>query len=148
MPWLHPATHDGRTSFGLLALRVVTGLAFIQHGWPKIQNPMGWMGPDAPMPGFLLALAAVAEFGGGIALILGLLIPLATLGLLCTMAVAMYTHISRGDPWVGQGGPAWELASIYFTIALLLFLAGPGRYSLDAQLFRGAKASPAPDLTP
>jgi hypothetical protein len=52
-------------SVGLLLLRLVMGAAFVLHGWPKIQNPFGWMGPEATMPGILIALAAVAEFGGG-----------------------------------------------------------------------------------
>lgn len=136
MRWLSIPLQDDRTSLGLLIIRVVTGLAFIQHGWPKIQNPFGWMGPGAPMPGFLQALAALAEFGGGLAWILGLVTPLASLGILCTMAVAMWTHIGRGDPWVGTGGPSWELAFAYLTVAALLLLAGPGRFSLDGQIFR------------
>ena len=37
----------------------VAGLAFALHGWSKIQNPMGWMGPDAFAPGFMQALAAM-----------------------------------------------------------------------------------------
>ena len=48
-------------------VRLVAGTAFVLHGWPKIQNPTGWMGPDAPVPGALQAAAAVAEFGGGVA---------------------------------------------------------------------------------
>lgn len=40
-------------SFALLFLRLIAGTAFIMHGWGKIQNPMAWMGPDAPVPGFL-----------------------------------------------------------------------------------------------
>src|SRR5690242_9622712 len=86
----YPAFVRGPGAVGLLLLRLAMGAAFILHGWPKIQNPTGWMGPTADMPGALQALAAVAEFGGGAALVLGLLTPLAALGILCTMATAIY----------------------------------------------------------
>ena len=35
-------------------------------------GPFGWMGPEAPVPGFLQGMAVLAEFGGGLALILGI----------------------------------------------------------------------------
>ena len=54
----------GRGAVGLLVLRIVAGLGFMFHGWGKIQNPFGWMGPDAFAPGFLQALAALSEFAG------------------------------------------------------------------------------------
>lgn len=121
----------------LFLLRCVAGLAFMLHGWPKIQNPLGWMGPDAFAPGVFQALAAVAEFGGGLAWILGLLTPLASLGIACTMAVAFSMHaFMRGDPFVASGGGAsYELALVYFCVAMLLLAAGPGRVSLDRALF-------------
>ena len=121
---------------GLLLLRFVAGLAFMLHGWGKIQNPFGWMGPDAFAPGFLQALAALSEFGGGLAWIIGLLTPLASLGIACTMAVAVYMHaIMNGDPFVSVGGPAYELAALYFCISVLLIATGPGRFSLDRPIF-------------
>lgn len=125
----------------LLLLRLVAGLAFMLHGWRKIQNPFGWMGPDPFAPGALQALAAVAEFGGGLAWILGLLTPLASLGIACTMAVAFVVHaFVRGDPFVSMtGGPAYELAAVFFCIALLLLAMGPGRFSLDRKLFGSRK---------
>lgn len=116
-----------KPSVGLLVLRLVFGIAFMLHGWGKIQAPFNWMGPDAPVPGILQALAALSEFGGGLAMILGLLVPLATLGMAITMAVAMQVHISKGDPFV-QG---WELAAVYFSMSVMLMLVGPGRFSLD-----------------
>lgn len=125
-----------RTSYGLLVLRLIAGLAFIFHGWGKIQSPFSWMPPEAGVPSFLQFLAALSEFGGGICWILGLLTPLASLGILCTMAVAAYMHaIVRGDPFVGPGG-SYELATVYIAVALLLILAGPGRFSLDKKIFR------------
>jgi putative oxidoreductase len=131
-----------RESAGLLSIRLLAGAAFLFHGWPKIQKPFSWMG-DA-VPGWLQALAAVSEFGGGIAWILGALVPLASFGLLCTMGYATYFHmIQRGDPFVGKG-PSWELAGLYFVISVLFLTAGPGRFSLDALLFR----SVTPPKTP
>lgn len=119
---------SSRVSLGLLILRLVFGIAFILHGWGKIQAPMSWMGPDAPVPGFLQFLAAFAEFGGGIAIILGALTPLASLGLICTMVVAVFVHVGKGDGFVG----GFEPALVYLCISILFLLAGPGRYSVDA----------------
>ncbi|MBC7533190.1 MAG: DoxX family protein [Oligoflexus sp.] len=119
---------SSRVSIGLLLLRLVFGIAFILHGWGKMQAPMSWMGPDAPVPGFLQFLAAFAEFGGGIAIILGALTPLASLGLICTMVVAVFVHVGKGDGFVG----GFEPALVYLCISIMFLLAGPGRYSVDA----------------
>lgn len=129
--------HSTFADVALLLIRVVAGLAFTMHGWGKIQTPFGWMGPDGFAPGIFQALAATSEFGGGLAWILGLLTPLASLGILSTMAVAFWFHaFMRGDPFVSMtGGPAFELAAVYFSIALLLLATGPGRLSLDRKLF-------------
>ena len=129
--------HSTFVDVTFLLIRIVAGLAFIMHGWGKIQNPFGWMGPEGFAPGIFQALAAVSEFGGGLAWILGVLTPLASFGIACTMAVAFWFHaVIRGDPFVSMsGGPAFELAALYFSIALLLFAAGPGRFSLDRKLF-------------
>jgi putative oxidoreductase len=143
---MYPDDFGVRDSLGLLVVRLVVGAAFMLHGWPKIQNATGWMGAEAPVPPALQAAAAVAEFVGGAALIVGLLTRLAALGLAITMAVAAgMVHISRGDPFVGKGGePSWELAAVYFACSVLFLLAGPGRISLDALLFSSRSS---PDLT-
>lgn len=137
LAWLFPSVVDGRGAFGLLLLRLVAGAAFLAHGSGKIQTPFSWMPAEAGVPGWLQALAAVAEFfGGGLGWIAGFLTPLASIGVLATMTVAVLFHVGRGDPFVGAGGPSFELALLYWCIALLLVLIGPGRFSLDAQLFR------------
>ncbi len=125
-------------SVALLLLRLVMGAAFVLHGWGKIQNPMGWMGPASPVPAVLQALAAVAEFGGGMALIVGLLTRLASLGIMTNMVVALaMVHLPHGDSFVGKpGGPSFELPAVYLACAVLFVLLGSGRVSLDALLFR------------
>jgi putative oxidoreductase len=139
---LKPLHLSSRASVALLLLRLIAGLAFLHHGAGKIQHPFGWMGPEASIPGVFQALAAVSEFGGGLAWMLGLLTPLASFGLACTMTVAVWTHaVVMHDPFVPQGpGSSYELASIYFCVAILLLFAGPGRFSVDRVLF-GEKES-------
>lgn len=109
----------------------------MHHGWSKIQNPWSWMGPEAAIPGIFQALAALSEFGGGLAWVLGLLTPLASLGITATMVVAFSFHaIQRGDPFVSKtGGPSYELALVYLCVAILLLTTGPGRFSSDRRIF-------------
>lgn len=134
---LKPLAVSTRISVGLLILRVVAGVAFTLHGVGKIQNPFGWMGPDSGFPAILQALAALSEFGGGIAWALGLLTPLASLGIGCTMVVATYMHaVVMGDPFVPKGpGGSYELALIFLCVAILFLFAGPGRFSIDRLIF-------------
>jgi putative oxidoreductase len=130
-------------SIGLLGLRLVVGAAFVFHGWPKIQHPLDWMGAEASVPAIFQALAAVAEFFGGMALVVGLLTRLASLGIMSNMVVALgMVHLPHGDPFVSPtGGRSYELAAVYLACAVVFLIVGPGRYSLDALLFRSARAS-------
>lgn len=124
-------------SAALLFLRLVAGVAFMLHGWPKMQAPFTWMGPEAGIPGVFQALAALSELGGGLAWVLGLVTRLASLGLVSTMVVAVSVHAMKGDPFVGKGGPSYEPALSYLAVAGVLLALGPGKVSLDALLFRG-----------
>ena len=125
----------GWQNLGLLVLRLVVGTAFILHGWPKIQNPMHWMG-DKVSP-ILQLCSALAEFGGGVALIVGFLTPIAAAALMINMAFAlMLVHLPQHQPFVGKGpGGSFELPLVYFAVMVALLAAGPGAYSLDAMVF-------------
>jgi len=120
-----------------LTARFVAGLGLMLHGGSKIQNPFAWMGENAFAPGIFQALAALSEFGGGAALMLGLLTPLASLGIGATMCVAIYSHaVMRGDPFVAKGGaPSFELAAVYLVLSLVFLALGPGKLSLDRAIF-------------
>ena len=127
---------QGKGAWALFVLRIVAGPALAMHGWPKIQHAFTWLGPD--VPGFLQALAALSEFGGGLAITIGLLTQLAALGIACTMSYAiLLVHIKNGDPFVDpMGGHSWELAGVYLSIALALIFRGPGAISADGLLFK------------
>ena len=136
MNWLYPKFVGGTGAVGLLALRLVTGAAMMLHGVPKVQNLTAWMGPDAPVPGYLQAAAAVAEFGGGVCWIAGAFVPLASVLIGATMLVAMTSvHLKYGHPFVSKEPPSYEPALVYLSVAVLLLLAGPGKLSVDAFLF-------------
>jgi len=135
--FVQPISQPIFASAALLALRLIAGTAFIFHGWGKIQNPFGWMGPEASIPGFFQFLAALSEFGGGIAWVFGLLTPVASFGIGCTMVVAVHMHmIVMKDPFINQtGGSSYELALVYLGIAVLILALGPGKFSLDKKIF-------------
>jgi putative oxidoreductase len=111
------------------------------HGLSKMQSeegPFHWMDklPNAA-PGAFQALAAVAELGGGAALILGLFTPIGALGIAGTMVVALATfHLPQGHPFVGPPGqPSFEPAAGYLAVMIVLILLGPGALSFDFLLF-------------
>jgi len=142
---------NGPGAVGIFILRVFLGFALASHGQGKIMNPFNWMGPD--VPGIFQALAAFSEFFGGLAIMFGVLTPLACLGVMSTMFVAILSHIMRGDAYfVAPSGVkdanSYENAAVYFFFALTIFLIGPGLLSVDAALTkmlgkRGA-ATPTP----
>ncbi|MFM7640426.1 MAG: DoxX family membrane protein [Cyanobium sp.] len=144
---LIPSAGSGLAGVGLLLLRLFMGLAFIRHGWPKLRNLRTWA-TAMNTPEWLCFLSAASMFGGGIALLLGLLTPLAAFAILVSMVYAMVLEIRSGFPfiapdpyqiptgdYVGPMGvgepPSWEKAAMYALMALVLILCGGGILSLD-----------------
>src|SRR5690554_6447618 len=92
---------------GALVLRIPVGIIFIAHGAQKLfgwfggyglEGTGGWMESIGLAPGVLMAfLAGAAEFFGGIALVLGLLVRPAGAVLSIAMLVAIFAvHIGNG----------------------------------------------------
>src|SRR5438105_2996041 len=90
-----------------LAIRIPVGIIFLAHGAQKLfgwfggyglAGTAGWMDSIGLHPGTLLALlAGGAEFLGGLALLLGLLVRPASAVLAFTMLVAIFSvHIGKG----------------------------------------------------
>jgi putative oxidoreductase len=130
----------GAADLALLLLRLVLGAAFILHGYSKFSDPTSWASQMLlGVPPWLQAVAAFAELGGGAALILGVLTRLFALLIACNMVVAIFgvliPHHARfvND---GPGAMSYEKPLAYLAVMLALVLVGPGRFSLDATLFR------------
>ena len=139
-------THDD--SF-MTALRLVLGVVMFAHGAQKVFGWFGGYGYAATMHAFttgmhipapLAFLAIVAEFAGGLGLIVGLLGRVAAFGILCNMAVAIVTvHAANGlfMNWAGnQKGEGFEYHLLAIVIALAVIARGSGAFSLDRWIAR------------
>ena len=129
--------------YGLAVARVLLGIVFFAHGaqkalgwWggPGFEGTMGFfthMGTPAP----LAFLAIMAEFLGGLGLIVGALSRVAALGILCNMVVAIVTvHSANGFfmNWAGnQKGEGFEYHLLAIALTLVVIINGAGALSVD-----------------
>ncbi len=123
---------------GLLLLRVaIGGMMAAAHGWGKLmsygEKASGFPDPLGVSPEISMALAVGAEVFCSIALVLGLFTRLATIPLIITMLVAVFI-IHGDDPWAKK-----EFAMLYLIPFICLLLTGPGRFSLDAKIFKNPR---------
>ena len=147
LDWLVPADSAPFGQYALLMLRLFVGICFIRHGWPKLRNLATW---SAAMktPQWLCFLSAFSMWASGIALLPGVLVPLAALAILGSMAYAVVLEVVKGMPFIapdpyqipkgdyeGPNGvgepPSWEKAAMYVVMCLVLALNGGGGYSFD-----------------
>jgi putative oxidoreductase len=132
---------DRAGDVGLLLLRLALGAIFVAHGAGKLFGAFGGDGIEGTgaffaqnglKPGEALAvLAGSGELVGGLLLALGLLSRLGALAVAVPMVIAI-TVIHLPGPLVG----GFELPLVLLAAALVVLLAGPGRFSVDATLGR------------
>ena len=128
-----------RASYGLTFLRIVVGIISAAHGSQKLFGAFGGYGLAGTAqymeslgltPGYLMAtLAGGIEFFAGLALIIGLLVRPAALGLIFLLLVAIFSvHISNGL-FMANNGYEFALALLGGSIAVLI--EGAGKLSAD-----------------
>lgn len=131
------------SDWGLLILRLGSGIVFFAHGWPKL-NPNGPMkGPAGvagffkqagiPLPSFFAWVVALLETAGAVLLILGLGTRILAIGFMIDMIVAILSvRIGLGkSPFSGGQGIGWEFEFILGDAALALLFTGAGSIALD-----------------
>lgn len=138
------------TDVGLLVARIALAWIFIYYGASKL---FGWFGGPGPKgihqtalffshtahlhPGtFFAVVGGLIEFGGGIAMALGLLTRLAGVALFGDMVVAMITVTWATGLNSITSPPGYQLNIAVGVLALVVALIGPGRFSVDAVLAR------------
>ncbi len=133
----------------LLVLRVGVGLIFAVHGAQKLfgvwggPGYAGWKGAMTHMgyrpAGLFAAVSAIAEFGGGLLLAIGLFTPLAAFILVAQSVVIIGGVHWRSGFFNKDNGYEFPLALATGVVAILF--AGPGAWSIDAAL--GLSLAPA-----
>jgi putative oxidoreductase len=144
-----PGNDSKLTSLGLLALRLTLGLTLmLNHGIAKLKgfNSMASGFPDPLKIGHTgsLALVVFAEVVASLLIEAGLLTRFGAVVLATNMGVAFFM-VHKGTL---SGEHSGELALIYLAGFITLFLAGPGRVSLDKRFFGGGRGSSAKKSKP
>ena len=115
-------------SFLILCLRLFFGALFMMHGLDKIMNfeQLSYTYPDVMGLGsyMTLMLAIFTEFCCSVFLITGLMFRITVIPMIVSMAVAFF---DIHDAMMPEG----ELSLIYLVLFLVLYITGPGRYSLE-----------------
>ena len=118
----------------ILAARVAIGLLFMTHGvakWAAFESlVMEFPDPLGIGSAVSLLLVIFAEVICSVGVILGAAYRLCLLPMIVTMAIAFFV-IHQGQPLANR-----ELSLIYLVIFVLMFIAGPGYFSLDSSLRR------------
>jgi putative oxidoreductase len=137
-------------TMALLMIRIPLGVILLAHGSQKLLGLFGGQGLTATfrtfeekmgIPPVFTFLAILAEFGGGIGVLLGFLTRLSGLGIAAVMAVAIWkVHLANGFfmNWFmtpGKGhGIEYNLALL--GMALALVLKGGGPWSVDRYIWK------------
>ena len=127
--FLFPQYLRGRgISFLLLFMRVFFGAMFFMHGLDKLTdfNALSENYPSVFGLGSYttLMITIFCEFACSMFLIVGLVTRIVLIPMIIAMAVAFF---DIHDGMMPEG----ELALIYLIVFIVLFMTGPGRYSVD-----------------
>jgi len=136
--------------WALLPLRMIVGCGFIAHGmakWTrgpaKFGNLLHFIGVPFPVP--TAWLVTLVEVFGGLAILVGAFVALASIPLVTSMLVAMFSLQTRyGFSSVNTTGltptgptfgpPGYEINLLYVAALLMLALSAPTALSIDAWL--------------
>jgi putative oxidoreductase len=144
-----------REGWYAIPLRLIVGYGFMEHGYAKLAR-----GPDdfanilhalgMPAATLLSWATILIELLGGLAVILGAYVPLASVPMMIVLLVAIFTvHLPNGFSSIKLqsvtaagahfGQPGYETDLLYLACLAALVLGGSGPFALDRML-RGRSA--------
>jgi putative oxidoreductase len=133
-----------------LPLRLIVGLGFVAHGYAKVSR-----GADdfigvlhaigTPLPGLLGWLTIIVEIVGGLLILAGAFVPVATAPMIGVLLVAIFTvHLPNGFSSIKLlsydatgahfGQPGYETDLLYIAALIALCAGGAGPFSIDSHL--------------
>jgi putative oxidoreductase len=152
--------------WALIPVRLIVGFGFLEHGFAKLAK-----GPDAfanilqamavPAPHFMAWATILVEILGGLAVILGAFVKLASLPMAAVLLVAMFTvHLPYGFSSIKLqavtaagaqfGPPGYEVDLLYLACLATLVLGGSGPLAIDGLITKRRKvrsSHSSPNLT-
>ena len=121
----------------LLVLRIALGVTMIAHGYQKVFTfgfagvASGFVQMGVPMASVTAPLVALLELFGGVAVLIGLLTRLASLGFVVDMlGAATFVHFKNGF-FLPTG---FEFVFVLLLLSVTLMLSGAGGISVDAMI--------------
>lgn len=136
-----------RQSWFAIPLRLVVGYGFLEHGYAKLAR-----GPESftsilhalgvPMPALFAWATILVELFGGLAVLMGALVPLVSIPMIIVLLVAIFTvHVPNGFSSIKLqsidstgahfGQPGYETDLLYVAGLIALLLGGSGPLALD-----------------
>jgi putative oxidoreductase len=131
-----------------IPLRLIVGYGFIAHGFAKVvRGPEAFVGVvhalGVPAPRVMALATIVLELVCGFAVLVGALVPLASVPMVAILLVAMITvHLPYGFTSIKLvavtgdgpqfGPPGYECDLLYLACLAALVMTGPGPWSIES----------------
>jgi len=135
IPALKPF-YDAAIPLAWLVVRVAVGWNLFVHGWGKVtRGPSAFIkafndqGFDPALPWIWAAL--IIEFGGGIALMLGLFTRFFAAAAAIELLIITTLYWKTGFSWLNRG---YEYTLMWGLLCFAIALRGGGPYSLDRKI--------------
>jgi putative oxidoreductase len=135
-----------------IPLRLIVGYGFMEHGFAKLARgldafPAILQAIGVPAPHLMGLLTIMVEIVGGLAVLLGALVPLASIPMAAVLLVATFTvHLPYGFSSIKLeavtaagaqfGPPGFETDLLYLACLATLVLGGSGPLAIDSLLAR------------
>lgn len=135
-----------------IPLRLIVGYGFMEHGFAKLDRGVDSFAHilqalGTPLPGLLAWVTILVEIFGGLTILLGAFVALASIPMAVVLLVAIFTvHLPNGFSSIKLqsvtadgahfGQPGYECDLLYLACLVTLAIGGAGPFSIDRPLAR------------